>query len=64
VEEELYNNNNSYGIRVYLCDVCGYEWEIRIHDDFFKKNISLEDVYLQDEPRKCPSCGNSHISEL
>ncbi|MEW6679875.1 MAG: hypothetical protein AB1297_02480 [bacterium] len=60
--EDLYNNQNKRSR--FLCDVCGYEWTVRHKEDLLRKNLSLEDDLLEDNPTKCPSCGNSYISEL
>ncbi|MEW6103428.1 MAG: hypothetical protein AB1630_06395 [bacterium] len=60
--EDLYDNQNKRNR--FLCDVCGYEWEVMHKEDLLRKNLSLEDDMLEDSPTRCPSCGNVWVSEL
>ncbi|MDI6752751.1 MAG: hypothetical protein QME07_07920 [bacterium] len=49
----------------YLCDVCGYKWEVVVHPDYSHRTISLDDETLHPkEPTKCPSCGTPYLSEI
>lgn len=59
--EEIYNHSKK---KRFLCDVCGYEWEVLQKEDLLRKELSLENDILENIPKKCPSCGNLYLSEL